>query len=134
MALSLYICNPALKADLMDLPLDLLDATFNYLMEAAQLIVGLAQIRVRVDTGSLRDSIRVERGGEGQYWKRVRVRAGGYIVNPDTGKLVDYAGHVEKKYPYLRPSILEVLPQMRDGIRYAGGQVLQNLRSTQPMC
>ena len=134
MGVELYFCNPALKADLADLPEKLLDAAFEYLLESAQLIKGLAQVRVRVDTGSLRDSIRVERGGKGKHWRRVRVRAGGYITNPDTGRLVDYAGYVESKYPYLRPAVDEVMPQIREGLRYVCENLAGNLRSTQAMC
>jgi hypothetical protein len=78
---------------------------------------GLAQIYVPVDTGSLRDSIRVERGGEGEKWRRVRIRAGGYATNPKTGKLVNYAGIVEVKYPYMRPAFDEVEPTIADMIR-----------------
>jgi hypothetical protein len=95
------------KVDLGFLPDEVLAAAFEALLEQAQLIKGLAQIYVRVDTGSLRDSIRVERGGEGEHWRRVRVRAGGYIVNP-TGKLVNYAGIVELRYPFMRPAFDEV--------------------------
>ncbi len=93
------------KTDLADLPEKMLDWAMEVLMDRAHLIVGKAQINVRVDTGSLRDSGRVERGGEGLGWRRVRVRFGGYVTNPKTGRLVDYAAIVEEKYPYLRPAV-----------------------------
>lgn len=93
-----------LKEDLARLPEEMLDAAFKELMQQAYLMLGIAQVKVRVLTGSLRDSGRVERGGEGERWRRVRVRFGGYIVNPITGKLVDYAVHVERKYPFIRPA------------------------------
>jgi len=93
-----------LKQDLARLPEKMLDAAFAELMQQAYLMLGIAQVNVRVDTGSLRDSGRVERGGEGERWRRVRVRFGGYVVNPLTGKLVDYAVHVERKYPFMKPA------------------------------
>jgi len=93
-----------LKQDLARLPQEMLDAAFEELMQQAKLMQGIAQVIVRVDTGSLRDSIRVERGGEGEHWRRVRVRAGGYVTNPVSGKLVDYAVHVERKYPFMKPA------------------------------
>ena len=106
-----------LKTDLADLPEKMLDYAFEVLMSRAELMKGLAQVYVPVDTGSLRDSIRVERGGESKAWRRVRVRAGGYITNPKTGKLVNYAGIVEAKYPYMRPAFDEIKADIADMIR-----------------
>jgi len=89
------------------------DATVEEVLDqGAHLVVGLAKIYVHVDTGSLRDSIRVERGGEGLHWRQFSVRAGGYVVNPKTGRFVDYAGIVEEKYPFLWPALEEVAPQL----------------------
>jgi len=70
------------------------------LLEAAKFMRDLAKIYVRVKTGSLQKSIRVE------HIKRlaVRVRAGGYVINPITKRLVDYAIYVEKRYPFLKPA------------------------------
>ena len=99
----------SIKYDLGVLPDEVVAWAFEVLLEQAQLIKGLAQIYVLVDKGSLRDSIRVERGGEGEAWRRVRVRAGGYIVNPkQPGHTVNYAGVVEAKYPYMRPAFEQV--------------------------
>jgi len=81
-------------------------------METAYLVLGLAQVHVRVETGSLRDSGRIERGGKGSHWAEVKVRFGGYVVNPKTGKLVDYASIIEHKYPYLAPAVREAAPEM----------------------
>lgn len=94
----------ALKQDLADLPEKMVEWAEEVLLDRAYLILGLAQVNVRVDTGSLRDSGRIERGGRGKRWRRVRVRFGGYVTNPRTGKLVNYAAIVEGKYPYLRPA------------------------------
>ena len=106
-----------LKADLARLPEKMLDAAFEELMQQAHLMQGLAQVYVAVDTGSLRDSIRVERGGEGEFWRRVRIRAGGYVTNPRTGKLVDYAVYVEQKQPFMAPAWDEVGPNIADLIK-----------------
>jgi len=66
---------------------------------------------VPVDTGALRDSIRViVTAKTAGNITRVGVRAGGYEVNPKTGKLVDYAVSVEfgtsrqMPQPYLIPA------------------------------
>ncbi|HUW44777.1 MAG TPA: HK97-gp10 family putative phage morphogenesis protein [Dehalococcoidia bacterium] len=68
---------------------------------------------VAVDTGSLQKSIRKERhawpAGNITY---VGIRAGGYVVNPKTKRLVDYAIYVEygtsrqRPQPYMRPAII----------------------------
>lgn len=59
---------------------------------------------VSVDTGSLRRSIRKER----HAWPAKNIvytgiRAGGYIVNPKTGRLVDYARYIEYGTSRMRP-------------------------------
>jgi len=77
----------------------------NALLEAAHFMVTMAKSYVRVDTGSLQRSIRVERTAPlTHHHISVRVRAGGYVVNPKTMRLVDYAGHQEKYHPYMRPA------------------------------
>lgn len=70
----------------------------------AELIVGLAQVRVRVDTGSLRDSIHTEEKGDS-----VTIKAGGLMA--------PHAAIIEAKYPYLKPSFEEVLPQIQEQLR-----------------
>jgi len=112
--ITLDMNSTTVKRDIAAIPEKLLEGVEQAIMEAAHLMVGLAQVHVRVDTGSLRDSIRVERGGQGLHWRQVRVRAGGYIVNPKTDKLVHYATIVEFKYPYMRPAFEEVRPQIVD--------------------
>jgi len=106
-----------LKVALAELPEKMLDSAFEQLDQQAELMKGYAQVYVRVDTGSLRDSIRKERGGIGKNWRVVRVRAGGYIVNPKTGKLVNYATHVEKNYPFMRPAWLMVCHEIEELMR-----------------
>jgi HK97 gp10 family phage protein len=95
LSIQLDIEDPAIKAKLAELPEKMLEYAFEVLMKQAELIKGLAQVYAPVDTGSLRDSIRIERGGEGKGWRQVKVRAGGYVTNPDTGRIVDYAPYQE---------------------------------------
>jgi HK97 gp10 family phage protein len=73
-----------------------------------------ARLKVRKDTGSLMRSIRF-----GEYARptghvhSIRVTAGGYVRNPKTGEIVDYAVHQElgtsnmTGQPYLGPSFQE---------------------------
>lgn len=108
MSIRFDLASGVVKEDIARLPEKMLEFAFEVLLQQAELMKGLAQVYVPVDTGSLRDSIRVERGGEGEGWRRVRIRAGGYVTNPKTGRLVNYAAIVEAKYPYMRPAFDEV--------------------------
>jgi len=110
MSITLDFADPNIKQKLAELPEKMLEYAYQVIMEQAHLIVGLAQVYVPVDTGSLRDSIRVERGGEGKHWRQVKVRAGGYVTNPKTGNRVNYALYVETRYPFLQPAVEEVKP------------------------
>jgi hypothetical protein len=115
--MSIYFDLGRAKTDLADLPEKMLEWASEVLKQQADLMVALAKVYVPVDTGSLRDSIRRESGGEELHWRRVRVRAGGYVTNPKTGKLVNYAAVVEMKYPYMRPAWEEVKPTIAEMIR-----------------
>jgi len=103
-----------IKQKLATLPENMIEWAEEVLLDRAHYMRDIAQVTVRVETGSLRDSIRVERGGKGQFWREVRVRAGGYVVNPKTGRLVDYAVFVENNYPFMAPAFLQV----KDEIAY----------------
>jgi len=114
MSLRLDFSKGRVKQDLAELPEKMLEAAYEQLLQQAELMVGLAQVYVRVDTGSLRDSIRVERVAPSYHLHRmVRVRAGGYVTNPDTGRKVDYAAVVEMKYPYMRPAFEEIRANLK---------------------
>jgi len=117
MSINLDFGKGTVKQDVAAIPNKLLEGADEAILEVARLMAGLAQVHVRVDTGSLRDSIRVERGGRTMHWRQVRVRAGGYVTNPRTGKIVDYAVVVEAKFPYMRPAWDEVRPQAEAIIR-----------------
>ena len=108
MSLHLDFNKGTVKQDIAQLPTKMLDYAFEVLIQQAELMKAYAQVNVRVDTGSLRDSIRLERGGVGKHWRVVRVRAGGYVTNPKTGRIVNYAAVVERKYPYMRPAWYQV--------------------------
>jgi hypothetical protein len=111
MSLRFDLSKGTIKQDIAQLPDKMLEWAYEVLLDQAGLIRDLAKVYVRVDTGSLRDSIRLERVGPTRHHhKVVRVRAGGYVVNPVTKKLVNYAGVVESKYPYMRPAFQEVQP------------------------
>ena len=78
------------------------------LEEIAEKIRDDAKSLVPVDTGALKKSIRVEKKGELQ----VSVVAGdGGVINPKTGREVDYAGFVEfgtsrmSPQPYMQPAL-----------------------------
>jgi HK97 gp10 family phage protein len=123
MSIQIDINDPSIKTKLAELPEKMLDYAFEVLMQRAELIKDLAQIYVPVDTGSLRDSIRIERGGEGKAWRQVKVRAGGYITNPDTGRIVDYAKYQEFGTRfiygqfYLTRAVEEVQPTIAEMIK-----------------
>lgn len=110
MSINLDLSDTLVKDKLANLPEKMLEYAYEVIMQQAHLIVGLAQVYVPVDTGSLRDSIRVERGGESLHWRQVKVRAGGYVTNPKSGRLVNYAAIIEAKYPFMRPAVDEVTP------------------------
>jgi len=117
MSLRIDATKGTVKQDLAELPEKMLDYAFEVLLDRAHLMRDLAQVNVRVDTGSLRDSIRVERGGRGKFWRVVRVRAGGYVTNPKTRQLVNYATHVEARYPFMRPAWEQVKPTIAEMIK-----------------
>jgi len=105
------------KQDVAAIPNKLLEGAEEAILQVAYLMKGLWQIHIRVDTGSARDSIRVERGGQTMHWRQVRVRGGGYVVNPKTGRLVDYMVIIEAKYGAGRQAWSEVQPEAQDVIR-----------------
>lgn len=125
------LANGTIKMQIAQIPDKLLEGAEQAVIETAQLVLGLAQIYVRVETGSLRDSGRIERGGQGTHWRTVRVRFGGYVVNPKTGKLVDYATHIERRYPYLSKAAQETEMETRDLINRICLHNLQSLDKLQ---
>ena len=96
-------------------------AAARVLKEVAEEVKTEAKDLVPVDTGALRDSIRlIVTAKPAGNITRVGVRAGGYEVNPKTGKLVNYAVYVEfgtsrqSPQPYLIPAVnKKAVPIMR---------------------
>lgn len=103
MSLKIDLAKGTVKQDIAELPEKMLDFAFEVLMDRARLMQGIAQTTCPVDTGSLRDSIRIERVSPSYHLHRVvRVRAGGYVTNPRTRRLVDYAAIQERKHGFMR--------------------------------
>jgi HK97 gp10 family phage protein len=115
--------DPAVKTKLAMLPEKMTEHGFEALLQQAHLIVGLAQVGAPVKTGAGRDTIRVERGGEGARWRQVSIRMNGYVINPDTGKLVNYMQYQEFGTKHMVPklflthAIMEVRPTIADMIK-----------------
>jgi len=78
------------------------------LEEIAEKIRDDAKGFVPVDTGALRKSIRVEEKGSLEV---SIIAGGGGVINPRTGREVDYAGYVEfgtsraSPQPYMQPAL-----------------------------
>ena len=83
-----------------------------------------------VDTGSLQRSIRIQNYSRPSgVMEKIGVSAGGYITNPKTGNIVDYATHVEygtsrsPAQPFLRPAFenkrASLMQRMRNAVRRA---------------
>ena len=68
-------------------------------------IVELGKDIVHVLTGSLQKSIRRESyASPAGVMHMMGVRAGGFVVNPRTKRLVDYAAFHEARFPFIAPS------------------------------
>jgi len=89
-------------------------AALEALDEATRRGVEYAKAVVPVDTGALRRSIRQEPKPrkEGDGYEAGITAGGGGVVNPKTGREVDYAAYVEfgtsrtPAQPYLRPGLI----------------------------
>lgn len=87
-----------------------------------------AKIFVRKDTHSLEKSIRRETYAQpAGCILQMGFRGGGYIVNPKTGRLVDYAPDQEYGNsrgigftPYMRPSADKFEPEMKRRLKQVG--------------
>lgn len=107
-------------------------AAARVLKDVAEDVKKEAKELVPVDTGALRDSIRlIVTAKTAGNITRVGVRAGGFEINPKTGKLVDYAIPVEfgtsrqTPQPYLIPAAQrKAVPIMR-GLLKGLNQILR---------
>lgn len=92
--------------------------------KVAYKIKDTARALVRVDTGTLQKSIRVgSYAMPAKHVHSIRVTAGGYVKNPKTGKIVDYA--VPQEFgtskmlgqPYMGPAVERHGPELTREIR-----------------
>jgi len=85
--------------------------TVEGLVTVADRVVDSAKFMAPVDTGSLQRSIRRQHHVSQGHVHSVAVTAGGYVVNPKTGQVVNYAAHVEygtrriAPQPYMNPAL-----------------------------
>ena len=101
--------------------------TVEGLNQVADRIVEDAKATVRVDTGSLQTSIRKQHHVSQGHIHAIGVSAGGYIVNPKTGRIVNYARYLEygtsrmPPRPYMTPALEQNRPflvlLLRDRLR-----------------
>ena len=97
-----------LEEKLSNLDVKLSRALDEALEEIAEKIRDDAKSLVPVDTGALKKSIRIEKKGKLQV---SIVAGGGGVINPRTGREVDYAGFVEfgtshmSPQPYMQPAL-----------------------------
>lgn len=117
MSIKLDVTKSTVKKELAVLPEKMLEYAYEVIMTQAELMKGLWQIKIKVDTGSARDSIRIEHGGKSMGRRSIRVRGGGYVVNPKTGRLVDYMMILEAKYGAGREAFEEVKPTIAEMIK-----------------
>ena len=89
----------ALHSTIQKLPAELQAEAIAELKNAADAIAALAQMFCRVDSGALRDSIHVEQNGENFI-----VKAGGATA--------PHAPIIEAKYPFLKPAVDAMKPQI----------------------
>jgi hypothetical protein len=112
LSINLDLNDANVKVKMAELPTKMLEFAKEVLLDQAHVMAGYAQIYCPVDTGSLRDSIRVEHAGN-----QVKVRAGGYVTNPRTGRLVNYAGFQEQKTQFMRMAYDEIKPTIAEMIK-----------------
>ena len=101
--------------------------TVEGLNQVADRIVEDTKATVRVDTGSLQKSIRKQHHLSQGHVHSIGVSAGGYIVNPKTGRIVNYARYLEygtsrmPPHPYMTPALEQNRPflvlVLRDRLR-----------------
>jgi len=109
---------------------DFPEAAAEGVKDVAEFHADVARTLVPVDTGSLQKSIRVDTESEGSRFSAT-VTAGGKIVNPKTGRIVDYVHYVEfgtsktRAQPFMEPAYFAT---MREAGRIIRDAVDQRLR------
>lgn len=103
-----------LTDEIHNLPDKIKAEALDILLRNGELIAGLAQIRVHVNTGKLRDTIKATLQGDSV------VITAGDVTTP-------YAAIIEAKYPFLSPSVAEVAPQITEELRSKIQAVINNV-------
>lgn len=104
--LTKHYLDGTLQQILADLPELMKTIALREMDRGADKIVLSAKSKVKVRTGALQSTIRKELEGE-----NIQVIAGGFGVT--------YAEIIEQRYPYLRPSVEEEAPNIRERITEA---------------
>lgn len=97
-------------------------ATTENLKRVSRLIRDYAKVLVPVDTGALRQSIRLETIVVKGKTKRIAVRAGGFVTNRKSGEKVNYASFVEfgtsvnRPQPFMRPAYVKYRTELINSI------------------
>jgi hypothetical protein len=90
------------------------------LLDSAHKITVAAKSLCPVQIGALQENIRVEHTEKG-----VGFRAGGYVTNPKTGRIVDYASFVEDRVQFMDQAFWSVFPEIEDRLK---NEVIETLR------
>jgi len=105
--------------------------TIRALEKAAEMVRDEAKALCSVDTGSLQKSIQTFKRQVDGVLCSVGVSAGGYVVNPKTRRIVDYASFVEygtsrlAAKPFLRPAFAAMKPLIIALAREAWRKVME---------
>jgi hypothetical protein len=91
------------------LPEKLNSEILNIILDQIALIVALAQVNCRVDTGTLQNTIHAEITLNNNEIKQVTIKAG--------GPAAPYAPIIEAKYPFLYPAIEQVKPSLDEQLQ-----------------
>lgn len=119
------------KAFIQDLPPNMSRETYDSLYAVCEDIRDLAKALCPVDTGSLRASGRLEVISKSGIIHQIGIRFGGYITNPKTSRIVDYAAAVETgtsrtpAQPYLRPAFYQYERSLATQIAKALGNAVK---------
>ena len=107
---------PEAMEQLNKLPEDLREVTRRILFNIMEYASNMAKIYCPVDTGTLRNSIRIEETTVGNTVGFRLVAGGRDYINPKTGRPCDYARMVEAKIPFMAPALYAVAPLVKQAI------------------
>jgi len=107
------------SSEISALPLKMLESSGEVLFNICSEIVALAKAYCPVDTGALQMSIRMQIIEKADSKIAFSVTAGENIINPKTGREVDYAVFVEAKQPFMKPALDIVLGSAQERIKNA---------------